>query len=81
MGVLSLTNISLGIPAPTSMTRDGREGSIAINVLHGLCDFEHSSSQFATTDKLVSELVLALTSPWLTWGAISRTFVKDASLN
>jgi hypothetical protein len=45
--------------------------------LHGLCDSVHSSSQFATTDQLVSEFVLALTSPWLTKGAISKTFVKD----
>jgi hypothetical protein len=63
------------------MTRDGREGSIAINLLHGLCDFAHSSSQFATTDQLVSEFVLALTSPWPTKGATSKPFVKDVSLS
>jgi hypothetical protein len=63
------------------MTRDGREGSVAINLLHDLCDFAHSSSQFSTTDQLVSEFVLTLTSPWPTKGAISKTFVKDVLLN
>jgi hypothetical protein len=61
------------------MIRDGRDCVAAIDALHAVCDLEQAPSQRSTTDQVAFEFVLALISPWLAKGVVSKTFVNCSS--